>query len=139
MKNADRKPLCASEEVPTELVTAMQTSVFNVALFGLRSRFRTLSTMPGEDAVEQTPEGIRVELKQHQKHALAWMLWREKQTPPCGILADDMGLGKTLSLISLIVYRKQQRLNKIADPDYERAMQSAFANGRDKILIVLVC
>lgn len=35
------------------------------------------------------------------------MLWREVQTPPGGILADDMGLGKTLSIISLILKRRE--------------------------------
>ena len=39
-------------------------------------------------------QGLRVDLLPHQRQALTWLIWREAQYPPGGILADDMGLGE---------------------------------------------
>ena len=64
--------------------------------------------MPAEGDEEEAPKGLRskVELFPHQKQALSWLLWRETQDPPGGILADDMGLGKTLTMLCLILKHK---------------------------------
>ena len=75
---------------------------------------KTLETMPAEgDEVEQ-PNSLRssITLFSHQKQALAWLLWRETQHPPGGILADDMGLGKTLTMISLIMKHREIETEK---------------------------
>ncbi|CAB3361018.1 Hypothetical predicted protein [Cloeon dipterum] len=66
----------------------------------------TLREMP-EDASDDGPRGLEVELLPHQKRALAWALWRECKHPKGGILADDMGLGKTLTMIALILRSRE--------------------------------
>ncbi|CAI8052482.1 Transcription termination factor 2 [Geodia barretti] len=64
---------------------------------------RSLETCPTADTLAPQPSDLTATLFPHQQRALAWLLWREKQTPSGGILADEMGLGKTLSMISLIL------------------------------------
>lgn len=72
----------------------------------LKDIHSSLKTCPTEDILAEDPVGLRVTLMNHQKHALAWMNWRENQKPRGGILADDMGLGKTLAMISLVLASK---------------------------------
>ncbi|KAK6628968.1 hypothetical protein RUM43_002785 [Polyplax serrata] len=69
----------------------------------------SIETCPGPDVQEEDPRGLLVNLMPHQKYALAWLLWREKQVPASGILADDMGLGKTLTMISLILRSREYK------------------------------
>ncbi|XP_062428245.1 transcription termination factor 2 [Rhea pennata] len=67
---------------------------------------KSLESCPTEQTVAEDPSGLKVPLLPHQKQALAWLLWRENQSPCGGILADDMGLGKTLTMIALILTQK---------------------------------
>ncbi|CAH6929076.1 transcription termination factor 2 [Phodopus roborovskii] len=76
---------------------------------------RSLESCPGDTAVAEDPAGLKVPLLRHQKQALAWLLWRESQKPQGGILADDMGLGKTLTMIALILTKKNQEKSKEKD------------------------
>ncbi|NWS04377.1 TTF2 factor, partial [Motacilla alba] len=73
---------------------------------------KSLEFCPTEETAAEDPSGLKVPLLQHQKQALAWLLWRESQRPCGGILADDMGLGKTLTMIALILAQKQLKTEK---------------------------
>uniref|UniRef100_U3JT92 Transcription termination factor 2 n=2 Tax=Ficedula albicollis TaxID=59894 RepID=U3JT92_FICAL len=73
---------------------------------------KSLESCPTEETAAEDPSGLKVPLLQHQKQALAWLLWRESQRPCGGILADDMGLGKTLTMIALILAQKQLKTEK---------------------------
>ncbi|KAL3113512.1 hypothetical protein niasHT_015856 [Heterodera trifolii] len=87
------------------------SSVSNDVINAMHS---SLSTLP-ENVATDSPNGLRVDLLPHQKTGLTWLLWREQQIPPSGILADDMGLGKTLAMISLILYKKNERKTNAAE------------------------
>uniref|UniRef100_H2YHJ4 Transcription termination factor 2 n=1 Tax=Ciona savignyi TaxID=51511 RepID=H2YHJ4_CIOSA len=85
----------------------------------------SLETCPPSSNEESDPEGLKVELMTHQRQALAWMIWREKQSVSGGILADDMGLGKTLTMISLILKQLQiVTKEETKDPDSDDGIDS---------------
>ncbi|XP_064455815.1 transcription termination factor 2-like isoform X2 [Ornithodoros turicata] len=74
----------------------------------------SLETQPREDDEFEQPEGVKTLLLTHQKQALSWLVWKEAQDPPGGILADGMGLGKTLTMLALIQLQLSKR--KTAQP-----------------------
>lgn len=82
----------------------------------LQELLRTLKSSPNENQLAPNPLGLQTPLMHHQQHALAWLLWREQQTPAGGILADDMGLGKTLTMISLVL-STTERCQNIGDSE----------------------
>ncbi|NXD28003.1 TTF2 factor, partial [Spelaeornis formosus] len=87
-------------------------AVHNAIFEAVNHLHKSLETCPTEETVAEDPSGLKVPLLQHQKQALAWLLWRESQRPCGGILADDMGLGKTLTMIALILAQKQLKTEK---------------------------
>uniref|UniRef100_A0A8C6RJY4 Transcription termination factor 2 n=1 Tax=Nannospalax galili TaxID=1026970 RepID=A0A8C6RJY4_NANGA len=90
-------------------------TVWKITSEAIDELHRSLESCPGETAVAEDPVGLKVPLLLHQKQALAWLLWREGQKPQGGILADDMGLGKTLTMIALILTKKNQEKSKEKD------------------------
>ena len=54
-----------------------------------RDIFSSLTKMP-ENVETEAPGGLTVDLMLHQKHALSWMLWREGQPSPGGILGQSL-------------------------------------------------
>ncbi|NXO82601.1 TTF2 factor, partial [Sitta europaea] len=89
-------------------IRAVHSAIFEA----INHLHKSLESCPTEETAAEDPSGLKVPLLQHQKQALAWLLWRESQRPCGGILADDMGLGKTLTMIALILAQKQQKTEK---------------------------
>ncbi|XP_044739625.1 transcription termination factor 2 [Chrysoperla carnea] len=87
----------------------------------LKTLHQSLQAKPKSDVMEENPKMLKIELMPHQKHALAFLLWRESQRPAGGILADDMGLGKTLTMISLILKAKEMAENDKKESESEES------------------
>ena len=55
-------------------------------LLHILSLHRSLEGLPAPDEMAAEPAGLKVSLFPHQRHALAWLQWREQQKPSGGIL-----------------------------------------------------
>ncbi|XP_022229879.2 transcription termination factor 2 [Drosophila obscura] len=103
----------AVNSIQPKFTGAQGMATFNnqkaLTLESLKDLHGSLKGCPSEDVLADDPVGLKVTLMGHQKHALAWMSWREKQSPRGGILADDMGLGKTLTMISSVLACKNRQ------------------------------
>ncbi|NP_001084942.1 transcription termination factor, RNA polymerase II S homeolog [Xenopus laevis] len=84
-------------------------AVRNATSEAIEHLHKSLESCPSPENTVEDPAGLKVPLLLHQKQALAWLRWRENQTPRGGILADDMGLGKTLTMVALILMQKQRQ------------------------------
>lgn len=49
---------------------------------------KSLETCPTSNILADDPPGLKVELMPHQKHAIAWLMWRESQKPHGGVLGN---------------------------------------------------
>jgi transcription termination factor 2 len=65
----------------------------------LQSLHNSLKTCPTTDMLADDPLGLKVELMDHQKYALSWLMWRESQKPHGGIL------GTTLIHIFILLFK----------------------------------
>ncbi|XP_016954041.1 transcription termination factor 2 isoform X2 [Drosophila biarmipes] len=103
----------AVHEIQPVYTGAQGMATFNnqkaLTLESLKDLHGSLKDCPGPEVLAEDPQGLKVKLMEHQKHALAWMSWRERQLPRGGILADDMGLGKTLTMISSVLACKNRQ------------------------------
>lgn len=81
----------------------MQTHNLQKALTmeSLEKLHGSLESCPSENTYSTDPENLKVELMPHQKHALAWLMWIEKQTPSGGIL----GKFYIFKLFKLLVFK----------------------------------
>nr|CAD7451985.1 unnamed protein product [Timema tahoe] len=92
----------------------------------------SLNKCPGEDIFAEDPKYLKagVSLMPHQKRALAWLMWRESQSPSGGILADDMGLGKTLTMISLVLKSQETRTRNDSSSEEDSEKENSLLDSR---------
>lgn len=62
----------------------------------------SLVARPSEDERADDPMGLKVPLMPHQQQALAWILWRERQKPPGGVLGKHLIITRFYLVISIL-------------------------------------
>ncbi|XP_041370526.1 transcription termination factor 2-like [Gigantopelta aegis] len=91
------------------MTAARLRDVGSITKEAIEKLHKQLESRPDESMELEDPHGLTVPLMTHQRQALAWLTWRERQQPAGGILADDMGLGKTLTMIALVLKSKEAK------------------------------
>ncbi|XP_078264835.1 transcription termination factor 2 isoform X2 [Rhinoraja longicauda] len=99
--DSQQQSVCAGQKGQDRLYT-----INKITSEAIEQLHKSLETCPDTSDEAEDPQYLKVMLLVHQRQALAWLLWREKQRPSGGILADDMGLGKTLTMIALILTQR---------------------------------
>lgn len=54
----------------------------------LHELHKSLDTCPSTNILANDPPELKVTLMPHQKYALEWLLWRERQNPRGGVLGE---------------------------------------------------
>ncbi|KAM9936058.1 hypothetical protein OXX80_004387 [Metschnikowia pulcherrima] len=67
----------------------------------LENLFRDLGREEKIEGMSPTPSALSIQLLDHQRRGLFWLLEKEKAMQGC-ILADDMGLGKTVQTLAVM-------------------------------------
>ncbi|XP_076317291.1 transcription termination factor 2-like isoform X6 [Tachypleus tridentatus] len=124
------------------MIESRKAEVRSVTKEAIEKLHKSLETCPSENQELTTPERLRTLLMPHQRRALAWLFWRERQHPPGGILADDMGLGKTLTMISLIMKQKENihvASGQPSDPVWMSKGGKGLINSTASLIICPAC
>ncbi|XP_033633463.1 transcription termination factor 2-like [Asterias rubens] len=118
------------------MTSTRQKEVGAITNYAIEKLHTSLQTCPSADTETDDPKGLKVTLMTHQRQALTWLIWREKQHPCGGILADDMGLGKTLTMISLTLRQKQQAaLQDKPETDSKPKDQQGFITSQGTLVV----
>lgn len=75
-----------------------------VTMDKLQHLHSSLKSCPKETDFAEDPKGLKVDLMPHQKHALAWLLWRETQKPSGGILGKSNEIYIAVNQFFLLYY-----------------------------------
>uniref|UniRef100_T1J102 Helicase ATP-binding domain-containing protein n=1 Tax=Strigamia maritima TaxID=126957 RepID=T1J102_STRMM len=121
------------------MTESRKLEVKSVTTEAIEKLHSSLQTCPlGTDELPDPPN-VSVPLLPHQRQALSWMIWREQQHPAGGILADDMGLGKTLTILSLILKRRELNgviKNENVDPENtDKSMRPGLIKSKCNLIV----
>ncbi|XP_037776310.1 transcription termination factor 2-like [Penaeus monodon] len=116
-----------------KISSAREREMVRLTSDAIEGLHKAIKAAPDVDTVEEEqPHSLKATLMPHQRRALAWLLWRERQLPPGGILADDMGLGKTLTMISLVLRHRELVREGVIAEDFSSLQESDHEGGESQ-------